>query len=411
MAVQQERKKSSNVPEFRHPQNILTVVVIILGVIIFYTAYSYSGWQFVLLCGLGVLIGFTLFHARFGFASVYRQIVETGNTEMLRAHMLMLAVATTLFTPVLAFQIGMFGNTPSEALSPISVGLMAGAFLFGFGMEIGSGLAPASMYRAEGGRTASVFTVLGFLVGAALGAAHFTVWNNEFPSIPNVSIALDTPLGYFGAWFVQMTMFAMIAAGSYVYKKRKRPPALPALPSAVSWKKIFFGSWPLWTGAVLLSLLNAFVFIIQGEPWKLTAAFTLWGAKMAASLGVPVKEWGYWGEQEPMSSLLESVFLHEISVLNMGVLIGTSITLTLGGLVRFGKVPLHISLTALLGGCLMGYGACISFGANIGAYFSGIASFSLHAWIWAFLAVTGTYAAYFLEKRLQFIQAGSKDRK
>ena len=30
----------------------------------------------------------------------------------------------------------------------------------------------------------------------------------------------------------------------------------------------------------------------------------------------------------------------------------------------------------------MGYGARIAFGCNIGAYFGGIASFSLHGWLW-----------------------------
>ena len=34
----------------------------------------------------------------------------------------------------------------------------------------------------------------------------------------------------------------------------------------------------------------------------------------------------------------------------------------------------------------MGYGARIAFGCNIGAYFGGIASFSLHGWLWGVLA-------------------------
>ncbi|WP_054636609.1 YeeE/YedE thiosulfate transporter family protein [Thalassobacillus sp. C254] len=56
----------------------------------------------------------------------------------------------------------------------------------------------------------------------------------------------------------------------------------------------------------------------------------------------------------------------------------------------------------------MGYGAAISYGANIGAYFSGIASFSLHAWIWTVMAITGVYTAFHIEKRLKLTRAGSK---
>ena len=46
----------------------------------------------------------------------------------------------------------------------------------------------------------------------------------------------------------------------------------------------------------------------------------------------------------------------------------------------------------MIGGLLMGYGARIAFGCNIGAYFGGIASFSLHGWLWGITAVVGTVA-------------------
>ena len=38
----------------------------------------------------------------------------------------------------------------------------------------------------------------------------------------------------------------------------------------------------------------------------------------------------------------------------------------------------------------MGYGARIAFGCNIGAFFSGVASTSLHGWLWIVFAVAGT---------------------
>ena len=164
---------TSPTPTLRDPQNVLTFVGIAAILLLTYFAYQASGFEFVLVFWVGILIGFTLFHARFGFAAVYRQIVETGNTEMLRAHMFMLGIAATLFAPILMFDIGAFGHTPEGALSPISIGLVIGAFMFGFGMEMGSGLAPASLYQAKGGRTAILCTLLGFLIGAVLGAYHF----------------------------------------------------------------------------------------------------------------------------------------------------------------------------------------------------------------------------------------------
>ena len=41
---------------------------------------------------------------------------------------------------------------------------------------------------------------------------------------------------------------------------------------------------------------------------------------------------------------------------------------------------------------MLGYGARIAYGCNIGAYFSGIASASLHGWLWFAAAFLGNIA-------------------
>jgi uncharacterized membrane protein YedE/YeeE len=39
----------------------------------------------------------------------------------------------------------------------------------------------------------------------------------------------------------------------------------------------------------------------------------------------------------------------------------------------------------------MGYAARLAFGCNIGAFFSGVATFSLHGWIWLLAALPGVW--------------------
>jgi len=46
---------------------------------------------------------------------------------------------------------------------------------------------------------------------------------------------------------------------------------------------------------------------------------------------------------------------------------------------------------ALIGGVLMGYGSRIAFGCNVGAFFSGVASTSLHGWLWIACALPGSW--------------------
>jgi hypothetical protein len=55
--------------------------------------------------------------------------------------------------------------------------------------------------------------------------------------------------------------------------------------------------------------------------------------------------------------------------------------------------------SALIGGLAMGYGARIAYGCNIGAFFSGVASTSLHGWLWIAAALPGCWAGILLRRR------------
>jgi uncharacterized membrane protein YedE/YeeE len=55
-------------------------------------------------------------------------------------------------------------------------------------------------------------------------------------------------------------------------------------------------------------------------------------------------------------------------------------------------VPLGSLAAAVIGGVLLGYGARLASGCNIGAYFSGVASASLHGYVWFVAALAGTVA-------------------
>ena len=79
-------------------------------------------------------------------------------------------------------------------------------------------------------------------------------------------------------------------------------------------------------------------------------------------------------------------------MLNIGIIIGAlAASAAAGSFALVRKVPRQHIAAGLIGGALMGYGAAFAFGCNIGAYFSGIASASLHGWVWALFALVGTW--------------------
>jgi uncharacterized membrane protein YedE/YeeE len=52
--------------------------------------------------------------------------------------------------------------------------------------------------------------------------------------------------------------------------------------------------------------------------------------------------------------------------------------------------PFKSLLAAAVGGLLMGWGARLGFGCNIGAFVGGVASGSLHGWVWFAMALCGS---------------------
>src|SRR3970040_3071250 len=61
-----------------------------------------QGARMVALLALGLIIGLTLYHSAFGFASAYRALIERRSTRAVQAQLFMLAVATLFFAPALA---------------------------------------------------------------------------------------------------------------------------------------------------------------------------------------------------------------------------------------------------------------------------------------------------------------------
>jgi len=158
------------------------------------------------------------------------------------------------------------------------------------------------------------------------------------------------------------------------------------------WRQVASGPWPLAWGAACLALLNFATLAIAGRPWGVTSAFVLWGSKAAAAVGIDVHSWPYWAGPRS-EALRSSVLLDVTSVMNFGILAGALLGAGLAG--RFApewRLPRRSLLAAVLGGLLLGFGARLAYGCNIGALLAGIASSSLHGWVWFVAALAGTVA-------------------
>ena len=339
------------------------------------------------LYGLGAALGLVLYHAAFGFTSAWRVFIADRRGEGLRAQMVMLAVACALFFPVLASG-SLFGQPVQGLVAPVGVSVLFGAFIFGIGMQLGGGCASGVLYTAGGGSTRMLITLAAFIAGSAIGAAHFHWWA-ALPSLQKVSLV--EAWGPWTALGAHLVAFAGIAALTVVLERRRHGGLVAAAPSPrTGVSRLLRGPWPLVAGAVALALLNFATLALAGRPWGITSAFTLWGSKIAGGIGFDPASWPYWSTPARLAELNGSVLNDVTSVMDVGIIVGALLAPGLAG--RFApvwRVPLRSAVAAVVGGLLLGYGARLAYGCNIGAYFSGIASGSLHGWVWLVAAFFG----------------------
>ncbi len=363
----------------------LGAAIFLLAVGSVYLASAYS-WRQTALFLVGAGAGVVLYHAAFGFTSSWRAFIAEGRGDGLRAQMLMLAVTCAVFLPVIASGT-LFGQPVRGTLAPIGVSVACGAFLFGVGMQLGGGCASGTLYSAGGGSVRMGVTLAGFIAGSVLGALHLPIWE-RIPSIG--SISLVRTYGAPAALGISLALFGTVAWTTAIVERRQHGGRLvreAARPRARSWLR---GPWPLVAGALGLAAVNIATLALAGRPWGVTSALALWGSKMLQAAGVDVASWPYW--QTRSAGLQASVFADVTSVMNFGILLGAFAAAGLAG--RFApvwRIPLKSLAAALVGGLLLGYGARIAYGCNIGAYFSGIASSSLHGWLWFAAALAGNF--------------------
>jgi len=359
-----------NEPAAGRKQISVIVVAAILAAALALRAAA-GGWRMAALVVVGLLLGATLYRFAFGFATAYRRLIVAGDTRGLRAQLPMLALATLLFAPLLAA--GEFLGQPlAGAVAPLGVQVAAGAFLFGIGMQLAGGCGSGTLYTAGGGSPRMLAALAAFCAGSFWASLHMGWWQAT-PAWGEIS--LGEALGW-GTAAVLQTL--TLAVAWWALRRRD------SLRGAA-------GLDPLLAGGLLLALLNFATLVLAGHPWTITWAFTLWGAKAAVLLGWQPAGDAFWSAPFQANALSSSVLGDVTSLMDIGILLGAALAAAATGrFVPQWRIPPRSLAAALIGGILMGYGARIAFGCNIGAFFSGVASTSLHGWLWFAAALAGS---------------------
>ncbi len=137
--------------------------------------------------------------------------------------------------------------------------------------------------------------------------------------------------------------------------------------------------WSYTTGAVLLAALAIALVVVTGKAWGVTGPFAMWGGWVMEQFGLNVSAWqGF--TSTPISAY--KFWMDNPAVTDLGIVIGALLAVLLAAQFKIKKIKSSRQVfAAIIGGLLMGIGARMALGCNIGSMFSALPAFSLHGWI------------------------------
>ncbi|MFP4151757.1 MAG: YeeE/YedE thiosulfate transporter family protein [Alkalispirochaeta sp.] len=149
-------------------------------------------------------------------------------------------------------------------------------------------------------------------------------------------------------------------------------------------------AWPYITGALVLSVFQIVTLAVTGNPWGVSATFANWGAWIYEAVGGSVDKW-YYFSSEGAQAVLDRGFLQDpATIRNIGLIVGALFATLIASGFKFKKIKTGKQVVAaILGGTLMGYGARLALGCNIGAFYSGISVLSLSGWVFGIFLFIG----------------------
>lgn len=130
------------------------------------------------------------------------------------------------------------------------------------------------------------------------------------------------------------------------------------------YERAFGRPWSVTASALVIASLNVFLFAFD-RPWTASEGIRNWGDWLLQSAGIL---------DQPD---LLSPFLYSGSVLNLGLLLGGLASALLSREFDIRAAPAAELVKGAFGGLMMGCGAVLSFGCNVGGFFSALSALSL----------------------------------
>ncbi|MEN9314744.1 MAG: hypothetical protein RIS35_1137 [Pseudomonadota bacterium] len=318
---------------------------------------------------IGAGFGAVLSGASFGFTTGWRVWLKHRDPTGLLAQFLAIGLATVVAVPLLATHPELSG-----AAAPISWSLLVGAFVFGATMQLSDGCGSGTLYKAGLGNPVSLAVFPAFIAGSFLGALHLDAWLalGTFPALSLIG-------GFGAAGTVAITLGLLGLIGAIVWTRRR------TTDSRWQGKGVY-------VAAALLAALSILNLVVAGQPWGIVYGLGLWGAKLVTWAGADLSGNAFWGREAQQAQINGSVLDDVTSVTDLGLLLGAFLIAwrRRAACPSVGDLRPAQWVWVVTAGLVLGYSSRLAFGCNVGAFFSGISTGSVHGWIWFACAFAGS---------------------
>lgn len=337
-----------------------------------------AGLRFGFMLAIGLGFGIVLEGLRFGFAGPWRAMILRRDPSGLWAQLLSIGCVTLFALPLIAVYPGELVG----ASAPVGFSMVAGAFIFGAAMQVVLGCGSGTLVNAGSGNLVSLVALPFFATGSFAGAYHL-IWWTELGTLSVLSVS-----GLSGA-IITLCGLSVVAVIAWVLAR----PENRKLPRR------------LVIAALTLSLLAILNLVVAGQPWGVVYGLGLWIAKLATALGADTSASVFWSTSASIERVQNSILTDYTSLTNIGIIFGAFLVTHWRNnelLKRLPKLNMRAWIATAFAGFLMGYSARLAFGCNVGAFYSGISTGSLHGWVWFVAAFVGSVLGVRLRPILGF---------
>ena len=390
----------------KHKKNLYTGSILSFLSILFSVLFSASDATLASVWMLSNVTGFTLQRSRFCFASGFRDLFLFGSGFTLKGILTGLFISTVGFSAIMHWLVPNtgLGMLPPEAhIFPVGLSTITGGLIFGFGMVIAGGCVSGSLYRLGEGYVTSISSILGISIGMILAMMSWSWWNdNVIKYEPTLWLPQIQNIGY--SWSIvitTITISALFLLVNYWESKagiidtninENQNPAY-TFPEKIFhyFKSIFLKSYSPILRGYILAIFGILMFIVK-KPIGVTGG-------LSHVIAIPLTKTGLISS-ETVSSLNElggctssnESLVNSSFMMTFGVIFGSFVASIISGEFKI-RTPKNKNryLQSGLGGILMGYGATLSLGCTIGAFFSSIPSLSLSGWVFAIALGIGSF--------------------